>query len=251
MKQLIFIFTLICAFSSCKEGQKNEIKDNQSNNAANDIYQYDKLEGTYEGDFGGSGDIRIVLRHVTGTHAVGYNLHKGLRRNISGKMNTDGKSFSFYLLEPGDNPYDGEFTFKIDTATFKLTGSWKPLNNSKLSAKTFTLNKIAGGKDTSREYVDMMTSVMYDSLGSEYHFEENGLVVYRYYPDPEDETATQQYEEIKGNWRKTATEYIIEWQKNDRLPNQRSIFRIVPYPEMEGVYYLEGEGKKIQPQLAG
>lgn len=252
MKFLSFLIAVMVLLTSCSESKKEETKDKKSNNEPDLIFQYDKLEGVYEGDFGGKGDIRIVLRHVTGTHAVGYDLHKGLRRNISGKMNPDGSSFTFRLMEPGDNPYDGEFNFKIDTTTFKLTGNWKPGNNAQLKAKNFTLTRIAGGLDTTHSYSEGMMDIMFDTLGAEYHFEENGLLIYRYYPRDEDEAATQQYEEIKGNWKKTDKEYIIDWQKNTIFPAQRSIFKIVPYPESEGnYYYLEGEGRKIEPHLAG
>lgn len=92
---------------------------------------------------------------------------------------------------------------------------------------------------------------MYDSTGT-FLFEQGGLCIYRFYKDPADSLNKNQYEEIRGNWKKTKTEYIIDWEKNNIFP-ARSIFNIIPYPEMEGggIYYLEGQGRKIEPQFAG
>lgn len=243
--KLIFYPALFCLLTIGCNNEPSASVDKMSDNKSSKSYAYNKLEGIYEGDFGGSGNIQIVLSDVTGTNAVGYSLHKGLKRAISGKMSPAANGFEFQLPEPGDNPYDGTFNFRIDTATFKLTGSWEPVNNKKLSAVAFVLLRSATNNNE-------ISHIMYDSIGAEYHFEGNGLVFYRYYPDDQNqEVTTQQYEEIKGNWRKTTTEYIIDWQKNNKFQKSRFVFKIVPYPGKEGIFYLEGEGLKIDPRVTG
>lgn len=250
MKKQLLLLGLAFILYACNTRPAQPLKIDKQTNNETISYDYNRLTGSYEGDFGGTGDIRIVLRHVTGTHAVGYNLHKGLRRNISGKMEPSPNGFTFHLQEPGDNPYDGAFDFSIDTATFTMSGTWTPVNDKNLSAKKYSLTKQTKGTDTARASMDM-EGPMLDATGAEYYFQEGGLCICRYYTDKEDPANKSQYEEIKGNWKKTATEYIIDWQKNTIFPNTRSIFKIVPYPELEGMYYLEGEGRKIEPRLAG
>ena len=238
---------ILCLFSSCADKEQKP-----SAAVAKPVDSYRQYEGTYQGDFGGTGDIRIVLRHVTGTHAIGYNLHKGLRRNMSGTMEEDKQFnvYSFILNEPGDNPYDGTFDFSISPAGTELTGSWKPLNNKDLKEKKFILKKVATDPDGA-ELNDghPQYEIMSDTAG-EFHFEPGGLCVYRYYPRQQDANNTAQYEEIKGNWKKTDKEYIIDWQKNKIFP-ARSIFKIIHYDEASEYYYLLGEGRKIEAQIAG
>jgi hypothetical protein len=165
-------------------------------------------------------------------------------------MNVENGSYAFELQEPGDNPYDGLFQFSINPETLVLQGSWTPANNQSLTAKTYTLRKLKETVDTTQNDGYDAMQVMYDSTG-EFHFESGGLCIYRFYTDQNDSSATRQYEEIKGNWKKTPSEYIIDWQKNSVFPAQ-SRFKITPYQEIDGAYYyLEGEGRKIEPQLAG
>ena len=74
-----------------------------------DKYDYDTLSGMYIGDFAGS-DIRIVISFVSHNHAVGYNIHKGLQRNISGTLKEEMHEVILELNEPGDHEFDGVFT---------------------------------------------------------------------------------------------------------------------------------------------
>lgn len=251
MKPISFTAFICLLAVACNNGPASSV-DEKSDNKSSKIYLYSRIEGVYEGDFGGSGNIRIVLSQVSGSHVRGHSLHKGLRRPISGTISPADYGFSCQLAEPGDNPYDGVFNLKIDTTSFKLAGSWDPVDRNKLSPVAFVLLRTGNLADTATLAGDEVAYIMYDSIGAEYHFEPNGSVSYRFYPDDENqEVTTQQYEEIKGSWRKTATEYIIDWQKNNKFPRSRCIFKIVPNPEMAGKFYLEGEGLKIAPHQEG
>src|SRR5690606_17933885 len=46
---------------------------------------FDTLRGLYTGDFG-DGFINVVLTYVNDKKAIGYNVHKGLQRNLSGSV---------------------------------------------------------------------------------------------------------------------------------------------------------------------
>ena len=162
------VFFLAVIFISCT-GEKEETKKNPTPFPY--VFDYSKLEGIYDGNFGGS-NITIVLKHVSGKHATGYNLHKGLRRNISGKMSFSDSGFQFSLNEPGNHKYDGIFQFVIDTVNYTLSGTWNPLNNDSLHQKTFVLSK----KELGAEY-----QVFSDSAATLY-FEGDGLCRYEFYP---------------------------------------------------------------------
>lgn len=170
-------------------------------------YDYHRLEGIYGGDFGGT-DIRIILRHITPTSATGYNLHDGLRRNISGTVAMADKGIQFTLSEPGDDAYDGTFSFTLDTSAATLSGTWKPKNSSSTSAKSYTLQRIY--KDTTQQDYSNTWTEGNDVLT----IDDEGLCTYKYYPP------TGQMEEIRGNWVKQSKGYIIYWQKNPVFPEK-------------------------------
>jgi hypothetical protein len=86
-------------------------------------YPSDTLTGLYTGDFGDS-PIRIFLTYVKNEKAIGYNVHKGLQRNISGDVIQKKDSFELTLNEPGDNPYDGVFVLKISKKDFSTDATW-------------------------------------------------------------------------------------------------------------------------------
>src|SRR5829696_6629260 len=74
----------------------------------------EKVKGTYIGDFKGS-PIAITLNYVSDNHASGYNIHKGLTRNVSGTVEASENGLHLVLEEPGNNQYDGKFDLVIDT----------------------------------------------------------------------------------------------------------------------------------------
>ena len=135
MKRAVFIFIAMLSLVSCNTIPEREHK-------AKAVNEMSKFEGSYEGDFGGSGNIRITLLHVDERKANGYSLHKGLQRDMSGTVREDRGGHSFTLKEPGDNQYDGNFNFVIERSGTTLTGTWTPLNNNELKTISFTLQKI-------------------------------------------------------------------------------------------------------------
>ncbi len=208
-------------------------------------YDFTKLEGTWGGDFGGGGDLRIVLRHISGRHAVGYNIHQGLRRNISGPLTPAPGGFEAVLSEPGDNPYDGTFRFTIDTATLALRGTWTPAKTaSNLKEKSYTLSQLR--PDTSSESLfNNWGTAWTDSLG-DFDFAENGLVTYRFYGSSG--RAAQQYTEVRGNWQKTSAGVEIFWPQNAVFQERRMNLRVVKEDEY-GLPTLSGAGRELSPAM--
>ena len=62
-----------------------------------------KVKGTYTGDFKGS-PISITLNYVSDNHASGYNIHKGLTRNVSGSIEAASSGLHLLLSEPATIP---------------------------------------------------------------------------------------------------------------------------------------------------
>jgi hypothetical protein len=219
---------------------------------ADSLFTTDTLKGIYIGDFGGS-DIRIVLNYISENHVVGYDLHKGLQRNLTGKLKMRANTVDMELTEPGDNPYDGVFKISIDKKTFVMKGSWKP-NNSKMATRLFTLKKIEPVlhdkiEDSKDVVIDFENFTQYfyevsDSIGS-IKFEDDGLCLYQYYPEHDEVERKEQLIEIKGSWSLKDNHVLIDWKKNTVFPNRQSLFEIIS--EEDYGHILRGEGRELSP----
>jgi hypothetical protein len=241
---LLFVGILLTLFTSCSHQTEEVVLDpslQKEENQKNKHYNLDTLRGIYVGDFGGS-DIRIVLNYLNDTRAVGYNIHKGLQRNLLGTVKILENEVTLILEEPGDNQYDGVFTVSIDKRSFKMTGFWES-NTGQISKKTFKLSK---QRITQAENIDWGTveftvnnftdyfSTVGDSLGS-INFYENGMAMYEYYPSDYANQSKSQLVQVKGSWTVRGNEVTILWQENSVFPNRKSVLTIVRNED-----YLEG-----------
>jgi hypothetical protein len=212
------------------EGINAEIPDE-------DIFDYDTLKGMYSGDFGGS-DIRIIISYVSKTNAVGYNIHRGLQRNLSGKVTRSGDSVTVALAEPGDHKFDGVFELLFIGENSEPKGSWKS-NSGKLPEQNFSLKKMKIGKN---EYMDTDTEITSsnlhnffgdasDTLG-DYSFQNDGLVIFSYYPggysyaDEEEGSRAQQMKKIQGSWSMKGKLVTVAWEKNAVFPKSKMTYKI-------------------------
>ena len=191
-----------------------------------DEFDYKELEGIYRGEFG-DGTISIVLNYISDSKAIGYNIHRGLQRNLNGHVNSIGDSIQIVLNEPGDHEYDGVFTLTKSKNNDGVSASWK-CNNDNIKPKSFELNKIqTAKKSNSKTYEMVLSDIEYlnDTIG-DYHFRKDGMVVLKYYPVTDNNDRVEQFVEIKGNWIEDNNNLIIEWEKNELFKNQKEIFTI-------------------------
>jgi hypothetical protein len=107
------------------------------------------LVGYWVGAFG-KNKITLALASAEDGKAAGYSICAGNYRPIQGSIEqqADGR-FRFVLEEPGDDPYDGRFEFRISLADSSLTGSWTPFKAQGNSPKTYALRKRAYRYDPS------------------------------------------------------------------------------------------------------
>jgi hypothetical protein len=96
--------------------------------------------GVYKGDFSGS-ELELTLEQVDEHTAVGHSLHKGQRSDMKGPVQPSEHGLHFELKELGNSPYEGVFTFDLDTATLRMQGTWTPLTNKELRVVSYTLAK--------------------------------------------------------------------------------------------------------------
>lgn len=247
MKTFLLILIASATLFACSEKKppKQEIKIEKvaAEIPEEDTFPYDTLQGLYMADFGGS-PIRIALNYVSGTNAIGYNLHKGLQRNVMGSVTKNGDSIQVVVSEPGDNEYDGVFTLNFKGIDMKPTGTWVA-NNEKIPSQEFTLEKVVFDADDDGDEFTLLNFAkrfgeMSDTLG-EYTFMEDGFVTLKYYPDDDLDWDQQQYEEIKGSWDLQGDHVIINWEPNEVFKGNRLDLTIHKYGEYE--YSLKGKGK--------
>ena len=254
---LFFVLTFGCLISCGSE--ETEAKGNhyttteEFKKPITDFY-LDTLKGIYIGDFGGS-DIRLVINYIGKKHAVGYNIHKGLQRNVSGTVEVKENTIELILSEPGDNEFDGVFHINIDKETFEAEGYWKS-NSGKISSKHFVLKRQKvnredlTGEDGQLIYCELnsenFTEYCYrvvDSLG-EIQFSADGLCEYGYYPYKDEIDRKEQLINFKGSWMVQNNVVLIDWQKNNIFPNKKSVFKINGHTKEEpGVNNLTGENR--------
>lgn len=223
MVRLIFSLAVLFLLASCNNKNKGGDANATSLEPVGKIYvptyKVENFEGSYTGSFD-KGLITVVINYVNGKNVSGYNLHKGLRRNINGSLTEENGKFSFELKEPGDNPFDGTFSFTIDTTNFTLAGWWTPFDSTKTSSKQLSLAKKAAA---SRDYSDQLGSWIPASgtyaTDTILQFDPQGTCQYNFYEKPGD--STSQMITVKGNYAIQQDTVIIEWQRNDYTPDQK------------------------------
>lgn len=256
----LFIF-LVLVLISCKPSveKKEAITESSSQTQEEEFIDLpaDTLKGMYIGDFGGS-DIRIVLNYVSSNHAVGYNIHKGLQRNISGKVEETATEYLLELSEPGDNEFDGVFHLTFSKVDLSCLGVWESYS-TKVGKKKFTLEKFESKNldiDVSElKLTDLdqfnFTSVFNhcsDSI-SDIYFDADGLVRYEFYPEVDLKERKEQVKVVKGTWSYKPGVVSVSWQANTIFKEKKSIFNI--HVEQNYEFYLVYNTRKLYPNFIG
>ncbi|MBV8254590.1 MAG: hypothetical protein JO154_18455 [Chitinophaga sp.] len=230
MTRMLCIFAIsFLLLQACKTGNNGTTEETKK--STSDTAGAYALVGSYKGDFGGA-PIFITINFSNGKQAAGYNVHKGLRRNIKGDIAHDGSNWVLTLTEPGDNPYDGKFTITFNADASNGSGTWTPNNAKATSEKKFQLEKF-----NSRAAYEMGANSQYPFLGyfSAYEnagsisFEEDGTVKMTYYPKVNDSTLAQQAIEVTGSWSNNPQQpklVTVNWKTNSGWSHKSSLFNI-------------------------
>jgi len=168
MKKRLMIFMAICLIASCNKtsentGVKNEISP--QNTTANENVTQEKnvksdkqnqnspVLGTYTGGFEAvefdekqdyvfENRITISIDSLNEDVIEGHSVVAGNNRPFKGKFKQEGKSIKADVAEPGDDKYDGKFSFTVDADGKTVSGTWTA-NDKKLGVtkRKYTLNK--------------------------------------------------------------------------------------------------------------
>ncbi len=98
------------------------------------------LLGYYTGAFGPN-QITLILTQMNGAKLSGYSVCAGNFRPLSGTIKKQENStlYEVELAEPGDDAYDGTFTFTLSPSDNSVNGKWAPFRKAGNTAKTYQL----------------------------------------------------------------------------------------------------------------
>ena len=89
--------------------------------------------------------INISIDEITGNKVKGHSVVAGNDRPFEGELKLDAKvlnlkvDYLFEVAEPGDDKYDGEFTFYIQDNV--LTGKWTAYKDVRIKHRAYSLKK--------------------------------------------------------------------------------------------------------------
>lgn len=226
-------------FFACKPAA-----DKSSDKPANDdSLAISKLPGTYMGDFGGA-PIYITLNYSNGKQVAGYNVHKGLRRNLRGELKKDNDNWVITLSEPGDHPFDGKFDLTFDHLFAKGKGTWTPLNNNTLKEKSFVLEPSSGkGQEEFGMHGNTFNQFLIESSNSksDLTFNVDGSCLLQLYEKVTDSTFAEQMMKVRGTYQKSNdSTLVITWEKNSHFPERTNTYKMITGNNDDGSTYYYG-----------
>ena len=169
--------------------------------------------GSYSGHFK-SGLLTLVINYVSGNTVSGYDLHRGIRRNINGRIDEKDGGYALVLKEPGGNPFDGTFFLSMDKAAQKLDGRWVPTDSSRTHSGSLTLSKSFDLKSDDEDYY----YAEWDGDLGKLSFTQDNTCKLEYYPDSTSGDPNGQMITINGNYIKSVDTFQIDWQNNKHTP---------------------------------
>jgi hypothetical protein len=85
--------------------------------------------------------INISIDTLSGNKVSGHSIVAGNFRPFTGTVEHTGNTYRFLAKEPGDDKYDGVFTFSINTGDSVLAGTWKASQQIKTPVRYYNLTK--------------------------------------------------------------------------------------------------------------
>jgi hypothetical protein len=83
--------------------------------------------------------INISIDKIEGEKVTGHSVVAGNDRPFSGTVKITGDSYHFEVKEPGDDKYDGTFSFNIHNGS--LEGTWQAYKKIEISKRKYRLEK--------------------------------------------------------------------------------------------------------------
>lgn len=205
---IIFIVLVSCGKKAGSTSDSNTDTTQTNTTEITSNYPTDSLRGEYIGGFGAN-TIVISVNYINGKSASGYNIVRGLRRNIKGEVSNQGAYFYFNLKEPGGDPNDGIFRFTIDTATLSLEGSWVAFDSTKIKSRNYKLTRRVYQH---QEYEGMDGTWFLNDLKVKFNKDKTGLAEGHWWNE---KTEVTEDVEIPFTWIDKKESVLIEWAHNN------------------------------------
>ncbi len=255
MKLFSFCFLMVFVFilSSCGGNEKENTTNEKDTSAVVVKKRYDteKLTGVYQGPFGKS-TVILQINYAQGKNASGYNILRGVKRNIKGSLEQNGGSFHFKLSEPGNEKYDGVFEFDIDTTSFVLSGKWTPNDPSATDEKTFTLDRIELTEKISNDLESQYSGRIGDLEGT-LILNKNGTLVFDcgYYDERKKDTESGGWIKlkIKGTYFQAENSISIEFENHPKNKFPKITLKMKKMDEMDDAFLYSGQEGEYHAEL--
>jgi hypothetical protein len=224
--------------SSCgnvSDKAKTDVPEKKEKEIVKNTFDTQQFIGEYVGNFG-DGHIVITISYIQGKNASGYNLHKGLRRNIKGTVTEENGKYRFRMEEPGDNKYDGVFNFWLNPTDFKGKGIWTPNDKKQLKERSFELAKRERKTEEENPFLGYWDGDCILEINPD------GLAFLTYY----DDSNKREYEQpdfikIKGQWIVQGETITIEWPKNSYNGGRKYVLKIRNDDELDVSVLTDGK----------
>lgn len=95
---------------------------------AGDVFHWDR-----------SNKICICIEKIDSTQVSGYSIVAGNKRKFTGKVNVEENKFLVMAKEPGDDQYDGEFSFVLYSNN--IQGTWQAFKKIEINKRKYNLDK--------------------------------------------------------------------------------------------------------------
>lgn len=243
---LLFAFTFLLASCGETKTEENQSPTDTTAQVVKKRYDTEKLVGVYQGPFGKS-TVILQINYAQGKNASGYNILRGVKRNIKGSLEPNGASFRFKLSEPGNEKYDGVFEFDIDTTTFVLSGKWTPNDPTATDEKTFTLERIELTEKISNDLESQYSGRIGDLEGT-LILNKNGTLVFDcgYFDENKKDTESGGWIKlkIKGTYFQAEKSISIEFENHPKNKFPKITLKMKKMDDMEeSILYSGSEGE--------
>jgi hypothetical protein len=213
MRYLLLFYFVLLLFVSCQEGPKNDVVVKGESIVSLPVAP-EQIAGMYIGEFRGS-PLSIVLNQVTDKQANGYDMHRGIKRTVSGVVEFSDGQLHLYVVEPGDSRFDGQFHLAIDTANWRGEGTWKSFvtgTEIPFSFQKREIKKVEKGQ------------VFVDAMANYIVLNGDATCLFNHRKDTAGTTPPIM---LKGRYTKEKDKVIINWEKKAGLPAVKSVYRLI------------------------
>lgn len=166
--------------------------------------------------------INISIEYIKDSLVIGRSIVAGNNRPFEGTYTTGSDGAHFHVKEPGDDKYDGEFTF--DIINNELKGKWQAYKNIDIAKRKYTLDKREFEYDPTIMLEQKQAYIDWQNYTEESGVEELGDNDFEEWVRREFATATPAIYEINASTTKLKEEDVENLMKGDLVVIRNTIY---------------------------